>query len=365
MTMTVRDELGRLAALDSFDILDTPRERDFDEVAELAAEICGTPIAVVNLIAEHRQFFKAEVGLGVRETPLESSFCAKAILEEEFLEVPDATQDPRFDCNPLVTSDPGLRFYAGAILRTSGGHAIGTVCVLDMQPRHLTDLQRKTLRVFARQVVKQLELRRALRLMAEADRQRALLNQELFHRLKNTLAIVQVIASQTLRNVTERDAVSALEQRLHSLGRAHEVLIQENWTEAPIHQVVKLALSLHDDLGRIHVAGPDLTLGAKATLGLSLLLHELGTNASKYGSLSTETGSVSLTWTLEEAGGEPQFCMTWEETGGPTIATPVRSGFGSRLIRMGIVGAGGATSEFLPAGLRASFTAPIELLQSQ
>lgn len=106
--MTVADdEAARLAALDSYGVLDTPPEEGFDEVARLASAVCGTPIAVVNLIGEGRQFFKAEVGLGVRSTPLESSFCAKAILEDEFLIVPDATKDPRFICNPLVTGGLG------------------------------------------------------------------------------------------------------------------------------------------------------------------------------------------------------------------------------------------------------------------
>jgi PAS domain S-box-containing protein len=131
-------------------------------VAKLASEICGTPIAVVNLIGDGRQFFKAETGLGVRSTPLGSSFCAKAILENEFLVVPDATKDPRFDCNPLVTGEPGLRFYAGALLKTVDGHAIGTVCVLDFVPRTLSGTQERTLRVLAHQVMKQLELRLAL-----------------------------------------------------------------------------------------------------------------------------------------------------------------------------------------------------------
>jgi hypothetical protein len=118
-------EARRLAALSRYAILDTPRETAFDEIAALAAEVCGAPIGVVNLIGEGRQFFKAEVGLGVRETPLETSFCAKAILEDDFLLVPDATLDARFDCNPLVTGEPGLRFYAGALLKTPDGLPIG------------------------------------------------------------------------------------------------------------------------------------------------------------------------------------------------------------------------------------------------
>ena len=156
-------EAARLAALRSYDVLDTPREQDFDDIAELASAICGTPIAVVNLIGEDRQFFKAEVGLGIRETPLDSSFCARAILEQDFLLVPDATRDSRFDCNPLVTGEPHLRFYAGALLKTDAGLPVGTVCVLDYRPRDLTEVQIKTLRVLARQAMAQLELRLALK----------------------------------------------------------------------------------------------------------------------------------------------------------------------------------------------------------
>ncbi|WBH15128.1 PAS domain S-box protein [Sphingomonas radiodurans] len=117
----------------------------------------------MNLVGDGRQFFKAEVGLGVRETPLETSFCAKALIEEEFLLVPDATLDPRFACNPLVTSEPHIRFYAGALLKTEDGLPIGTLCVLDYRPRDLTQLQQDTMHVLARQVMAQLELRRAVR----------------------------------------------------------------------------------------------------------------------------------------------------------------------------------------------------------
>jgi len=151
----------RLAALARYDVMDTPREPAFDEVAALAAKLCDVPIAVVNLIGDGRQFFKAEVGLGVREIPLASSFCTKAILEEDFLLVPDATQDPRFDCNPLVVGEPHLRFYAGALLKTEEGLAIGTLCVLDYRPKQLGDVQQEALRVLARQVMARLELRRA------------------------------------------------------------------------------------------------------------------------------------------------------------------------------------------------------------
>lgn len=161
------DEAERLRALLRYDILDTPRERDFDDIAAMAAEICDTPIAVVNLVATDRQWFKAEVGIGADSTPLDSSFCVHAILQPGMTEIPDARDDPRFACNPLVTPESGIRFYAGALLETPEGLPLGTVCVLDIRPRTLTDLQRRTLSRLARQVMIQLELRRALRDRAE------------------------------------------------------------------------------------------------------------------------------------------------------------------------------------------------------
>ena len=177
--MTVADtsdfELRRLAALDRYGVMDTDPEEAFDDVCKLASAICETPIAVINLIHRDRQFFKAEVGLGVRETPLETSFCAHAILEDDFLQVPNATLDPRFDCNPLVTGENGLRFYAGALLKTDDGLPIGTLCVLDSRPRQLTALQEQTLRVLAGQVMNQLNLRLALtRLGQDEERYRTL-----------------------------------------------------------------------------------------------------------------------------------------------------------------------------------------------
>jgi GAF domain-containing protein len=117
-----------------YEILDSPSEVEFEDVVRIAAHVCETPIAVVNLIEDHRQWFKAEIGLGVRETPLDVSICAHAILQPGLFVVPDTTKDPRFDCNPLVTGDPHLRFYAGALLETREGLPLGTVCVLDYKP---------------------------------------------------------------------------------------------------------------------------------------------------------------------------------------------------------------------------------------
>jgi PAS domain S-box-containing protein len=172
----VWNEAERLAALDRYGILDTPREPEFDDVASLAADIFDAPIAVVNLIAQGRQWFKAEVGIGADELPLDVSICAHAILQQGIFIVPDTTVDDRFRCNPLVAGDPGLRFYAGALLETPDGLPLGTVCVLDTKtrPEGITERQRLTLEVLARQVMTQLELRRVLAEQhAEVGRARA------------------------------------------------------------------------------------------------------------------------------------------------------------------------------------------------
>ena len=666
-------EQRRLAALDSYNVLDTPREQDFDDLALLASTICDTPIAVINLIGEDRQFFKAEVGLGVRETPLDTSFCARAILENDFLIVPDATKDPRFENNPLVTGTPHIRFYAGVLLKSDDGLPIGTVCVLGHEPKQLTNAQKTALEALGRQVMSHLELRRTLQTMSydltlerrlsarrqlrvsrvgakneelrvkderskaahdagqigifevdiatdemivsdefcrifgvpeqpnysasvfqsliiDADRKTAsdainrgsalaplsveyrvrrgndqrvrwvarraqfimddrgipvkmigvviditdskrkdariaslltlgdrlragktvedisritseiladglgvkragyltvnsatnslfvefnwlapgtdtiagqhslsdfqatirrlelgdtlavpninaaswldedtnsyaaigvrsfvkvpiidrgalvgilfahdakprfwskleldfawgvadrayaaiarlnaeseqrILNQELSHRLKNTLSIVQAIAAQTLRNVTEKEAVAAFNGRLQALSSAHNVLLQQSWSTARLREVIGRVMHLHAGDGKVIMSGPEVPLGPKAGLSLSLLLHELGTNAIKYGALSTDAGQVDISWHVSDDTEKPILTLKWEEKGGPPAAEPERRGFGSRLIRMGIAGTGDVEKNFAPSGLIATFRAPLSLV---
>jgi len=168
-------ERRRVEALERYAIFDSPREDVFDEIVRLAADICDMPIAVINFVGADRQFFKAEVGLGVRETPVETSFCAHAVQHDDFLLVPDATRDSRFAHFPQVTGEEGIRFYAGAMLRTPDGVPVGSVCVLDTRPRELSELQRRTLEVFARQIMQQLDLRLAMTELAEQERRYRLL----------------------------------------------------------------------------------------------------------------------------------------------------------------------------------------------
>lgn len=159
--LTSDDETARLDTLYRYGILDTPAEQAFDDLAALAASLCGTPIALVSLIDKTRQWFKAKVGLTVSETPREHALCAYAIRQpHELFVVPDAATDERFATNPFVIGGPRIRFYAGAPLTTAEGHALGTLCVIDRVPRTLTAEQIEGLRLLARQVVSQLKLHR-------------------------------------------------------------------------------------------------------------------------------------------------------------------------------------------------------------
>jgi GAF domain-containing protein len=162
------NEAERLEILRQYRILDTEREPAFDDIAMLAAHVCDTPMAMVSLVDEKRQWFKARVGLEVQETTRDVAFCAHAILESEVMVVPDALHDQRFAQNPLVTDDPQIRFYAGAPLITPSGHGLGTLCVVDRNPRTLSDDKVKALQALARQVVTQMDLRKSSRVLADA-----------------------------------------------------------------------------------------------------------------------------------------------------------------------------------------------------
>jgi len=502
-------EPHRLAALDSYDILDTAPEAGFDDVVLLAREICDAPVALVSFVASGRQWFKATSGTELCETPIEQSVCAHALAQSETLVIPDLTKDGRTRDNTLVTAEPHIRFYAGALLNTPQGVPIGTLCVIDTKPRPqgLTAEQVKSLEALARQIMLLLELRKALastegainrhqedssslerrqavserfivrlqdserrlRMAQEAgqvgtfeidiqtnrlrpseqfcriyglpfrpfvdsseienlvlrddshivshadgraqghiplaveyriaraddgrvawvsrraefvkdddgrpvrmlgtvqdvterkkaDEAQALLNDEISHRLKNTLSMVQAIAMQTLRSATDKDAVRAFGQRVAALGRAHEALLQTRWTGADLQALLKKVLQLHADADRFLLQGPDIQVGAKAALSLSLLIHELATNALKYGSLSAPVGRVDLTWKVDGR----DLLLSWTESGGPVVVEPIKTGFGSRLIKMGLVGTGQVERRYLPPGLSAEFCAPLSLIE--
>lgn len=162
------NEEQRLAALRRYRLLDTSPEVGFDEVTQLAAMLCETPIALMSLVDENRQWFKARVGLDATETPRNLAFCAHAILGQHVFVVEDASVDPRFADNPLVCTDPNIRFYAGAPLVSREGMALGTLCVIDRKPRRMSTYQMNALKLLSRQITVSMELRRTANDLATA-----------------------------------------------------------------------------------------------------------------------------------------------------------------------------------------------------
>lgn len=647
-------DAGRLAALGSYDILDTPEESAFEGIVRLATEACAAPVGLITLVASDRQWFKARVGVEESETPLDRSVCVHVLPETGTFVIPDLERDPRTRANLAVTGPSAFRFYAGVPLRSECGHGLGTLCVIDHRPREggLTEAQAGILRALGDQVMALFEARRALREREEeaarlraseaflhgvlsaspdcikvldlegridlmngpglramdvddfadiagaywpgfwpaptadkahaavaaaraggegrfegwastrrgvlkfwdvtvtpinggdgrperllaisrdqtaarraADRQavltclgerlgelhgpaevaaeaaqaavwalnltraaygvvdrteneigferdyarpgrrsvvgrhrysdygryvedlrrgetvvipdvrtdprtasslealgryeigalvnvpamadgrlvgvlclhdaaprdwtaedvafaqavaerarlalvriateeqRQLRTHEVGHRLKNLLAMVQAIATQTLRSADDlAGAGEVLAGRLAALGQSYDLLLDGDMASSPIRDVVTRALHLHADAaGRFDVSGPAVVVGGKVALSLSLMLHELATNAAKYGALSNASGRVAVAWGTRWSGAGPRLRLTWVERGGPPVTPPVRKGFGTRLIERGLAGQVGGEVEmaYHPDGLVFAVEAPL------
>jgi two-component sensor histidine kinase len=190
--------------------------------------------------------------------------------------------------------------------------------------------------------------------IARGEMLHALLVEELNHRVKNTLAILQAIASQTFRSASVAER-SNFEGRLGALAKAHDLLSQEKWQGAGVHDVVDRVLEPYafSDSRRVRSSGPKVPLASPRAVMMSMILHEIATNAAKYGALSSAAGTVNIDWRLIPDTTGEKLQLTWAESGGPRVATPTRNGFGSRLIERGAreqLG-GSATADFLPGGV--------------
>lgn len=323
------DEAARLVALRRYDILDTPRESDFDDVVALAARICATPISVINLIDADRQWFKAETGLGVRETPLDTSICAHVILEGDFVEIPDTLADRRMCDNPLCLSDPGLRFYAGAVLRTGDGQPIGTLCVLDNEPRTLDNLQREALRVLAAQVMARLDLHAAL--MRET-----MLRKEIDHRVKNSLQMVAAFAQLQRRGLAgDADAaLRAVEQQVGTVAVLHDLLSHADGDQRLdlgeyLERLTDALARMLPPAIRITSRFDALETGPTIAAALGSVTNELVTNALKHSYGIGGAGTIALAGRL----GDGVYRLSCEDDGaGAADATLPGSGLGMRIM---------------------------------
>ena len=301
------DESERLADLRGIDVLDTPPEQAYDDLAHLAAQICGTPIALVSLVDSDRQWFKARVGLEAAETARDVAFCAHAILDpERMLVVPDAHVDERFSDNPLVSGEPHVRFYAGAPLIGAGGRPLGTLCVIDREARTLTASQLQSLAALARQASALFVLRFRNQELAQAleDRNRAFSELEQFTsiaahdlsgpaRRMNALAdmlredlgtIEDAEVEQDLELLAENSArMQALIRALHGLSRANVGPVKD--VVVPLGDCVRRAvagLAEQFPACRIHLDSDALPNARVDPTLLTQVFENLLTNAVKF-----------------------------------------------------------------------------------
>ena len=273
------------------------------------------------------------------------------LVRGEPLVITDVISDIRTAADPNRLLALGIRSLVNMPVRERG-RTVAVFLVHDSRPRIWTP----EVLAFLRNVADRLEVGVA-RLNAQVDQ--SLLNQELSHRMKNSFAMVQAIASQTLRSVPEREPVEAFTRRLQTLSTAHDLLLHQSWSGARLDDMVRVVLGALIDPSRFEMSGPELDLGPRATLSASLLLHELATNALKYGSLSVDSGRVAIAWRMEAGTQDPELVLSWSETGGPPAVASNRKGFGSRLIQAGLIGTGGVDLRYHPTGFAAEFTAPL------
>ena len=274
------DETQRLQALRSYNILDTESEKGFDDITFIASQVCDTPIALVSLVDEQRQWFKSKQGLTACETHRDLAFCAHAIHDTTPFVVNNTLEDDRFADNPLVTGPPDIRFYAGVPLICPDGYALGTLCVIDTRPRSLDDTQLTILSALARQVVAQLELRKQSTRLELANSIRARLITILTHDLRNSFQVAAGYAKRLRKkkNVLSPVQVDELAEVIEkSAVQAHELLVgmvtwsrdqqeSENTVAAPVdlQSACENAMSMCEPLAKAKEISLTLTGGSNS-----------------------------------------------------------------------------------------------------
>jgi two-component sensor histidine kinase/integral membrane sensor domain MASE1 len=309
-----------------------------------------------------------------RNTPV----FAPTFAGEGVVRVADITKDPRYGHNPphrgMPEGHPPMRSYMAAPVRSRSGEVIGGLFFGHHDAGVFTVRAERLILGLSSQAAIAIDNARlyqaAQREIAErrrAEEHQRLLMNELNHRVKNTLATVQSMGAQTLR--TGRSVAEAREafvSRLMALSTAHNLLTAESWESADLEDVVRMGVAAFDEPqgARFTVEGPGVRLKAAHALGLAMALHELGSNAVKYGALSGDGGRVGIAWTLEASG---LLRFVWQEEGGPAVAPPLRRGFGSRLIQEGLARElnGEVRMDYLPEGLRCELSFQLDRAEQE
>lgn len=354
----------RLAALDATNLMDSPNEDVFDRATRLATKLTGRPIGLLSLVDGTRQFFKAQTGLSDaaaenRGTPLSHSICQHVVSTDAPVIIPDARRDERVKDNPAIA---GLDIvaYMGVPVRAPDGHTLGSFCVIDGDPFEWSDDDLQVLEDLSKMIEAELQLR-------ETIIQRDMLIDEMDHRLKNVFTLLGGMVRQTARDAQDaREMADLITGRLQALSAAHSLILPNGKSGPHDTPDVSLATLTQTVLApypnhQTHVQGSDVKLGPKAAVAFALSLHELATNAAKYGAFSDTAGHVAIQWSLDA----DTLSLTWcEELPGELQAKLAESGFGSRLLQMNVEAQLGGTlqRELTPKGVHVGFAVPARSL---
>ncbi|WP_206453276.1 sensor histidine kinase [Aurantimonas marina] len=333
------------AGLTAADLLDTEPEVAFDRITRLASRIIGVPVSLISILDTDRQFFKSQVGLPDvwaerRETPLSHSFCQHVVASGEPLVVDDARSHPLVRDN-LAIPDLGVAAYLGVPIRTPDGAVIGSLCAIDHVPRDWTAEDRRAIEDLVAMLGTELVLREEVRFRREAEEQAQLLSREMAHRVKNSLATVQAIVSLSLRSKQSAEAIRpVLLERLGSLAKTQSLVMTADGRGASFAAIVASETEHYDVGTRIRAAGPEVWINPGDAVTIGMILHELATNAAKYGALAPgREGTIDIDWQESRPDGEGRrLLFTWRETGrsdmsaAPSSDDAEPSGFGGELL---------------------------------
>ncbi|WP_281982739.1 HWE histidine kinase domain-containing protein [Thalassorhabdomicrobium marinisediminis] len=338
-TARALNDTARLSALEGAGVLDTEQEEAFDRATRLATQIIGTPVSLLSFVDDTRQFFKSQQGLTgwaaeQRGTPLSHSFCQHVVDTDAPLRVRDARNDPLVRDN-MAIEDLNVIAYLGVPVHASNGAVLGSFCAIDNQPRDWTEAELASLHDLAAMVETELSLR-------ETAREREVVVHELNHRVKNLFTLVGGMIRMESRGHDEVDAFAkSLDGRLRALNDAHGLILpvvqsgRGGKTGADLAALTEKLLAPYSGAtsGQLSIVGPQVTLRADAAVPLTLALHEMVTNAVKYGGLSAKASRLAITWHVTNEA----LQLDWEEHGvSEADRSDETSGFGSRLLTMTI-----------------------------
>lgn len=358
---------NRLRALARSQLMDSETEAVFDRTVRIATEAIGVPVGLLSLVDGQRQFFKAQIGLPeatarARQTPLSHSFCQYVVSLDTPLTVRDARDHPVLREN-MAIEDLDVIAYAGVPVHAPDGAPLGSFCAIDSQPRDWTERELRILTGLSDLLESEIRLRHEAQL-------RQLLADELHHRIKNLFSIAGGMITMTARmSETKEEMTTALQGRLAALSQAHDIIRPAITGEAVssgdavVSTLLATLIEPHVVPGGNHMTldGPNLLIGASCATQLALVVHELATNAAKYGALSVPEGRLTIVWTETEG----MFCLSWQETGAPAgSGAPRHEGFGSKLISMTITGQlrGTLESDWRPEGPHHQIAIPMSEL---